>query len=696
LELAQDADRLASLPSEAPIPISTSIATAFLRRFGRLPEPTRRVLVLAAASDGGDLAVLARAATSLGLDVGDLAAAEEPGLVTLDAAEVEFRHPLARSAVYSAAPPRERREAHAALAEALPEGDVDRRAWHLAAASVGPNEAASAALHAAAVRARDRSAYAVAAGAFERGARLAVSDEARGPMLFAAADAAWLGGDPQRTIALLDAARAQTTEPVLRARIDQLRGHVAMRQGPVADASAAVVAAADEIAAVEPELAVVMFAEAAHGCFYSGDTAAMVSVAERAVALAEGLDSRRATFFAVMARGMALVAAGAGEAGAADCRRAVAILEESDELRDDPRLIAWSAFGPMYLRETGAGRGLIDRAFERARAETAVGALGMLLPYLARDQATTDRWPAAEASFDEAIRLTRETGQRTELAVALAGLAVLEARQGRESDCRAHAGEAAALCADLGMVIHGAWAVQALGDLELGLGRPAVAVAHHEAQADALRASGIADVDVSPAPELVEAYLRLGRGEEAAAVAAGFAAAAEAKGQPWALARALRCRGLVATGAAADSWYREALELHERTPDGFEAARTRLAYGAHLRRARQRVRSREQLRAALEAFEDLGATPWADQARVELAATGETARRRDPSTLDDLTPQERQIASLLAGGKTTREAAAAIFLSPKTVEYHLRHVYAKLGVHSREELAAAFTGVARG
>jgi DNA-binding CsgD family transcriptional regulator len=457
------------------------------------------------------------------------------------------------------------------------------------------------------------------------------------------------------------------------------------------DGYSVVVAAAEEVAATEPELAVVMFAEAVHGCLYSGDTAAMVAAAARAVALAEGQDSRRVDFFAAMARGMALVADGEGEAGAAAVRHAVGILEQSDELRDDPRLIAWSAFGPMYLREAGAGRGLIDRALERARAESSVGVLSVLLPYLARDQATTDRWPAAEASFDEAIRLTRETGQRTELAMSLAGLAMLEARQGRESACREHAAEAQALCDQLGMIYHGTWATQALGDLELGLGRPAASVPQHEAQAEALRSQGIADVDVFPGPELVEGYLRLGRDHEAAVVAAGFTAAAEAKGQPWALARAARCRGLVTRGEAAESWFERALELHARTPDGFEAARTRLAYGAHLRRARQRVRAREQLRAALEIFEDLGATAWADQAGAELAATGETARRRDPSTLDELTPQELQIATLLAGGKTTREAAAAIFLSPKTVEYHLRHVYAKLGIHSREELAAAFT-----
>ncbi len=170
-------------------------------------------------------------------------------------------------------------------------------------------------------------------------------------------------------------------------------------------------------------------------------------------------------------------------------------------------------------------------------------------------------------------------------------------------------------------------------------------------------------------------------------------AAANAKGQPWSRARALRCQGLLAGSASGfAAAFEQALALHALTPDGFEAARTRLAYGERLRRARNRVLAREQLRAAAEMFERLDAQPWADRARAELAATGETRRARDPSTLDELTPQELQIAVLLTGGKTTREAAAALFLSPKTVEYHLRHVYQKLGIHSREELARGAGG----
>lgn len=688
LELAPEAARLANQPGTAPLPISTSIATAFLHRFGQLPEPTRRTLVLVAASDTCTPASLARAAASIGLSIDDLAAAERVGLVTVAPGEIEFTHPLARAALYADAPAPERREAHAALAAALPDRDADQRAWHLAAASIGPNDQASAALEQAGIRARERSAYAAAAAAFERGAGLASIDETRAGLLCAAAEAAWLAGDAKRTLALLDAAQLHVVAPAATARIDHLRGQVALRRGPVIDGYRLIIDAAGRIDETDPELAVVMLAEAVHGCFYTGDASAMIAAADRAVALASGQASRRATFFAAMAHGIALVVDGQGESGAASARQAIEILEESDELRDDSGMLGWAALGPLLLRETEVGRDLIDRAFERVRAQAALGALPSLLHLLARDQATTDQWAAAETSYEEGIGLARETGQRVELAAALAGFAWLQAREGREVPCREHAAEAIELCEELGVGLFRVWAIQALGDLELGLGRPAAAIEHYQAQVDALRLRGIADVDLSPAPELLDAFLRLGRDADAATVAVDFVSQATAKGQPWALARAARCRGLLADAGELEACFEEALELHRRTPDVFETARTRLAYGARLRRARKRVRAREELRAAVEIFEHLGARPWADQADAELAATGATARRRDVSTLDELTPQELQIARLLAGGKTTRETAAAIFVSPKTVEYHLRHVYGKLGIHSREELAS--------
>jgi DNA-binding CsgD family transcriptional regulator len=680
IELAAEADRVAELPAGGPVAITTSISAAFLRRYDVLPGETRRLLLLVAAG-AEELAVLARAAEQLGLDLPALDAAVQHDLVRSDGGRVDFSHPLARSAVYAHAGAAERRDAHAALASALPDRDVDRRAWHLAAASVGPDAEAAAALAQAGARAASRSAYATSVAAYEHAARLSPDERERARLLVAAADSAWLAGDSDRTLRLL----GETDTPAA----TYLRGQVAMRRGPVADGYRLLVEAAEH--AHDDEDAVEIYAQAVRACFYSGDTAAMLAAARRAVALATPGSSDRAVFLSQMALAVASVAAGDGHAGIAAARRAIDILERSEGLQDDPWLLGWAALGPLWLREAETGRNLLDRAFEEARTRAALGVLPGLLHVLARDEATTDAWLAAQSSYDEAIRLSQETGQSVELAASYAGLCWLEARQGRETSCRSHAEEARRWCAELGLGLYGIWAEQALGDLELALGRPEQAIEAYGRQRAQMDALGFTDVDITPGPELVEAFLRVGRGLEAEAEAEAYEQAARAKGQPWALARAARCRGMLAGDDELDECFDDALAQHARTPDVFETARTELAYGARLRRARRRVDARDHLRAAYEKFDRLGAATWAETAAAELAATGETARRRDVTTLDELTPQELQIALLLAQGKTTREAAAAVFLSPKTVEYHLRHVYRKLGIRSREELAAAFS-----
>ena len=653
-----------------------------MRRAELLPERTRRALVLAAASDTGELPSLERAHPGC---VDDLLPAEAGGLVALRDGRVEFSHVLARSAVYGAAPVEERRAAHRALAGALPDRDADRRAWHLALATVGPDDAASSALEQAGARAYERSAYAVAAAAYERAATLS-HEPAR--LRYLAADAAWLAGQAEQAISLLEHADPHEHDHSLTLRVDHLRAQIAARRGPVREAQSLLAAAAERAAATDPEAAVVMLAEATVQFFYAGDAPGMLRTADRASELATGVEGR-AAIFAGLARGMALIFVGEGEEGARTIRHAVARLEASDELRNDPHLAVWAAFGPLWLREAEVGRGLYERALELVRSRTALGALPELLVHMARDWATTNDWPSAHAGYGEGIALARETGQGVALAFGLGGLAWLEARQGREEDARAHAAEGREACVRAGVAVHELWTLAALGDLELGLGRPELALAHYEEWDALLRLRGIEDADLSPGPELTETLLRLGRGEDAAAAAADHEQSARAKGQPWALARAARTRGLLAPDAELEREFDAAIALHARTPDVFETARTRLAYGARLRRAGRRVRAREELRAAIEAFDSLGAMPWSNLARTELEATGETARTRDPSTLDQLTPQELQIALLLAEGRTTREAAASMFLSPKTIEYHLRNVYRKLDVRSRPELSQA-------
>ena len=683
LELAPDFRELPLAPEGAPVLVSASISRRFLLRAGRLDPATRRALVLTAACDTGDLPTLERAASRLGIDLSALGAAESAGLLTLHAGLAEFSHPLVRSAIYADAPASQRREAHRALAAALPDRDIDRRAWHLAAAAAGTDETASAALEQAGTRGRDRSAYADAAAAFERAGRLTADRERHARLLGEAAEANWLAGLTDRAAALLGEARASTSDPAILVRVDQLTGHIAARCGPVLRGYEILTAAAG---GADPEQAVAMLAEAAYACLYAGDPARMLSAAERVRALLPADPSPRARFLAAMSAGMAGILGGDAAAGAEAVHEAVALAESSAGLRDDVQLIPWLALGPMFLRQSDAGRPLLEHALRTARAQAAVGALPYVLNLIARDQAGADRWAVAGATYREAIELARESGQRAELTFGLAGLAWLQARRGREQECRALAAEALSLCHELGMGMCDIWATAAVGELELGLGDAAGAAGHFERQQRLLADRAITDADLSPAAELTDAYIRLGRSEEARAAAGGYLAAASAKGQPWPLARALRCQGLLAADTDFPSYFEQALRLHEQTPDVFEAARTRLAYGERLRRARDRVLAREQLHAAADIFERLDARPWADRANAELAATGETRRHRDPSTTDELTPQELQIALLLTAGKTTREAAAALFLSPKTVEYHLRHVYQKLGIHSRDEL----------
>ncbi|MDQ3431562.1 MAG: helix-turn-helix transcriptional regulator, partial [Actinomycetota bacterium] len=358
-----------------------------------------------------------------------------------------------------------------------------------------------------------------------------------------------------------------------------------------------------------------------------------------------------------------------------------------DALLEDLRVAPWLVIGPLFLRESETGRALVQTVVESLRRRSVVAGLPFLLFHVARDQATTDRWDVAELTYSEGIHLAREAGQASDLAACLAGLAWLEARQGRAAGCRAHADEALRICGSRHIALFQCWSLFAMGELELGLGNPDAAIAHLDRLDALLEDIGLVDVDLSPAPELVDALVRCGRNDVAREVAARYAGRAVAKGQPWALARAARAVALTCPDSEIDQQFDRALDHHTRTLDSFELARTRLAYGSRLRRARRRVDARAPLRMGLATFETLGAAPWADQTAIELRATGETAHRRGVSALEVLTPQELQVAKMLTGGRTTREAAAALFLSPKTVEYHLRHVYIKLGIRSRAELA---------
>jgi DNA-binding CsgD family transcriptional regulator len=346
--------------------------------------------------------------------------------------------------------------------------------------------------------------------------------------------------------------------------------------------------------------------------------------------------------------------------------------------------------GTLFLRESTAGRELIDHVMRDRRASTALGALPNLLFLTARDDATTDRWESAVTDYDESISLARETGQTAHLAASLAGLAWLQARMGRANECQANAAEALRLADDHDVTLATLWAQFALGDLALGLGDADSAIQRYRDLLSTLRRIGFRDVDVAPGPELAEAHMRRGEQSLAQDIAREYLRMAVDKGQPWAMARAHRAVALAASDAGErQERFEEAVEVHKLSPDLFEEARTRLVFGAALRRDKRRVAARPQLRIALAAFERLGARPWADVAVSELLATGERARRSGEARFNVPTSQEIRIARMLGEGATTKEAAAALFLSPNTVEYHLRHIYQKLEIRSRSELSAA-------
>ena len=692
LELAGDLDRLAQLPPDAPVPVPAVLADAFTERTGRL-GPDARTALLVAAAEGGDLPIIAAACAVLEVDVAALADAEQAGLVRITGDRVDFRHPLIRSAVYTRSNPADLRAAHQAVGAALAAGRSafsdaqaqargDRRAWHLSGAALGPDELVAGALDQAGGHAADRGAPAVAAAAYERAARLTPDTGPRAPRLVAAGTAAWQAGLPDRAEVLLAEALALDPPLPVRVRADAVRADIAFRCGSPARARELFVAAAAD---ADPDTAVSLLAEAVYACFALADAPSAAGVAASIERLLPDTTDPAVRILGWLARGVADVLAGAG--GADQLRHAVRQLVAGPEHHADPRLLVWMVTGPLFLRESGTGRALIGQAMRQTRDSAAVGMLPALLFHLARDDATTERWANAETAYDEAIRLSRESGQTTQLGMSLAGLAWLHAHQGRDQDCRRRAAEAIRLGTEHDLRLAHCWALFALGDLELSRGAAADALVHYERLQQLLDEAGVLDPDLSPAPELVDVLLRLGRRQDATHLAEAYGKAAAAKGQPWSLARAARATGLAGSDDTLDEHFGAALAAHERTLDVFETARSRLAYGARLRRARRRVDAREQLRAAVSAFDDLGAAGWADVADTELKATGETARRREPSTAADLTAQERQIALLLSDGLSTREAAAALFLSPKTVEYHLRKVYTKLGIHSRAELA---------
>jgi DNA-binding CsgD family transcriptional regulator len=365
--------------------------------------------------------------------------------------------------------------------------------------------------------------------------------------------------------------------------------------------------------------------------------------------------------------------------------RAMQVLHETPELASDPHLATRGAIALCWLERCSEARTLLARAVATARERGAVALLPYVLFMASWASRRTGAWQEALSHSTEGAALGRELAQTTMLAECLFEVTPIAAARGDEATFAGTLEEGLETSARVGArYLTEAFRVQA-GVLELSLGRLDDAAAELAAASTRLQETGIRLNEFVPAPDLVEAYTRLGRLDDARAALDLLAvhAAHPRTGGPI----AARCRGLVAGDDEFEEHFVASLEAHPDDEDVFGKARTRLCFGERLRRARRRKEAREQLRSALETFEHLGAAPWAERARAELRATGETARKRDVSTVDQLTPQELQISRFVAEGLTNKEIAAQLFLSPRTIDAHLRNVFSKLGITSRTQLA---------
>ena len=675
---------------DEPLPASSSVERSFATRLGRLSHHARSALLVAAASDSEDVGIVLAALGELAIPAAALEEAELAGLISIRGEELRFQHPLLRSSAYHGAAGPDRRATHRALAAALPSDGSDehgaRRAWHLASAAVGPDERVAALLVEAGVHARRRQGFVAAARAFERAARLSADREDRAKRLLAAADAAQLANQVNRAVLLLEAADAETSDPQLRVEIRRLRGRIEIWRGHADDAVRLLGAEARRVERQAPDAAVTLLTEAASAAIVGPGVEEAATLAEAAYDLAQPLGGLHEEL-AALQLGKVLILAGEAPRGHPLLMRCVSLLEDDNPLERGVEL-AQCAPALMAVEEYSVADRVLRHVIDAAREANALGLLPYCLGALAELETRLGRWTSAYADAFESVHLAREAGQEAQLLYNLGRLALVEAGWGRAEACRAHVEEARELGAESPSVSHLSFAEAAIGLLELGLGRPEAAIPAFEAGQAMLERMGMHEPGrFDCIADLVEAYIRSGRRGDAEEALATLASRAERTGRISALATVSRCRGLLAGAHAFDEPFRAALEWHRRTSIPFEQARTELYYGELLRRHGRRVDAREQLRSALSTFERLGAEPWVARARAELAATGERLRSQEARLTDELTSQELQVARIVSSGVTNKEAAAALFLTPKTIEFHLSKIYRKLDVRSRTALA---------
>ena len=664
--------------------LSGRIEQSFLRRIESLPDEARELLFVAAAEPVGDVTLLLRALDKLGIAADTVVPAENAGLIELGS-RVRFRHPLVRSAAYRAAAPETRRRGHAALADATdPQTDPDRRAWHRACAAPAPDEAVAVELERCASRAQARAGPEAAAAFLQRAAELTPGPRLRGERAMAAAQAKFDAGAPAAAEGLLAIAAICPLEELDRARVDRLQAHIAFARTRGGDTPLLLSAAAKRLEPLDADLSRETHLEALWAAVRGGRFAkaqGVVEAAEAALAPVRGRSSRAMDLLldgliARLARGYA--------AALPLVARALDAFQHEGFRREN---IDWCWLAcqlAMDLWNDAACANIAGGLSVVARERGALTVLPFALNYSAAHQLFAGRFDLAEQLVNEATDITTATGN-----VAIADFSVLLAawRGDREKTSQLRA----AVIPDATARGEG-FAVQvaewAAATLHVGKGEYA------EAATAARRAYDPDGLGFNTwvLPELIEAAAR---NRDLATAKAAFEQLAERSSlssTEWARGIEARSRALLTDGPEAEDLYREAINQLGSSRVVVHHARAQLIYGEWLRREHRRVDARKQLKAAYAAFDAMGAQAFAERAQRELLATGETVRKRTADTRDQLTPQEAQIARLAHDGLTNPEIGEQLFLSHRTVEWHLRKVFTKLGISSRRELTKALRG----
>jgi DNA-binding CsgD family transcriptional regulator len=657
---------------------------SFVRRLTALPDDARQLLVLASAEPVGDPLLLWRAASGLGIPPGAAGAAEAEGLVAISE-RVTFRHPLVRSTVYQSASPEERRAAHLALAEATDRDiDPDRGVWHLAAAAAGPDEEVASALEGSAGRARSRGGSGAAAAFLRRALELTGDPARRAGRALAAAYASLEAGEFDAALGLLAAAEGGPAEEFEHALVELLRGQIAFASGRWSDAPPVLLEAARRLEPLNLELAHQTYLDALLAALFAGsfvNAGLMHEIARASLASPPLPEPRRP--FDVLREGLSLSLTGGIAAAVPLLSRAARAFAEDEIGTEDGLRWGWAAPGAaLTLWDEERWHAIAAGQLRFLRDAGLMHHLPLYLSTMGINTAERGEFAAASAVIAEGNAIATAMGTPTipTAPVLIAGL------RGREPDASSLI---AAVTSDARVARQGVtiqWCQRVSAILYNGLGE--YAKAFEEAEQAAAQAPEVY-IAISTLPELIEAATRTGQMARAIEALERLATATSASNNDWGLGIQARSRALVSEGDQAERCYKEAIERLGRTTLRPDRARAHLVYGEWLRRQQRRVDARDQLRTAFEQFTAIGMEAFGDRARKELLATGEKVRKRSVETRDELTDQERQIAQLARDGLSNPEIGARLFLSPRTVEWHLRKVFGKLGIRSRHELRDA-------